>query len=127
MAALRKGGTVADNVRVELVRNLGAVYNDAWENEALRDRLIAEPRTVLAEHGIELPATVKVEASLVGDVSEAELTLDEWDRMVNSGTVVLKTTASRPDGVTTTELSEEQLEGVAGGGDLSSCWFLCGL
>jgi hypothetical protein len=119
---------VADSARVELVRNLGAVYNDAWENEALMNRLVAEPRTVLAEHGIELPATVTVEAKVVADIGDAELSLDEWDGMVDRGSVVLKTTASRPDGATTTELSEEQLEGVAGGGgDLSSCWFLCGL
>jgi len=119
---------VAENARVDLVRNLGAVYNDAWDDASVRDRLIAEPRTVLAEHGVELPGTVKVEAKLVNNISDAELSLDEWDRMVSSGSVVLKTTASRPDGATTTtELSEEQLEGVAGGGDLSSCWFLCGL
>jgi hypothetical protein len=112
---------------VELVRNLGAVYNDAWENEALMNRLVAEPRTVLAEHGIELPATVTVEAKVVADIGDAELSLDEWDGMVDRGSVVLKTTASRPDGATTTELSEEQLEGIAGGADMTSCWFLCGL
>jgi hypothetical protein len=113
---------------LDLVRNLGSVYNDVWEDEAVRDRLMADPRTVLVEHGIELPGTVKVEAKLVQDVSDAELSLDEWDRMVDRGTVQLKVTPSRPDGVTTGEMSDEQLEAVAGGGgDLSSCWFLCGL
>jgi hypothetical protein len=48
-----KGGTMEQNGRLEPVRNLGAVYNDAWDDEALRARLIAEPRPVLAEHGIQ--------------------------------------------------------------------------
>ncbi|HEY1633770.1 MAG TPA: hypothetical protein VGF64_03350 [Acidimicrobiales bacterium] len=102
------------------MRNLGAVFNDVWEDEAIRGRLIAEPRTVLAEHGIELPATVKVEAELVDAVPDAQRrTLDDfvaaWDRMVEKGSVEVKVTASRPAGVTTTELSDQQLEGVAGG------------
>jgi hypothetical protein len=111
---------VVENARVDLVRNLGGVFNDVWEDEAIRGRFIAEPRTVLAEHGIELPATVKVEAELVDAVPDAQRrTLDDfvaaWDRMVEKGSVEVKVTASRPAGVTTTELSDQQLEGVAGG------------
>lgn len=111
---------MVENARVDLVRNLGAVFNDVWEDEAIRGRFIAEPRTVLAEHGIELPATVKVEAELVDAVPDAQRrTLDDfvaaWDRMVEKGSVEVKVTASRPAGVTTTELADQQLEGVAGG------------
>jgi hypothetical protein len=111
---------VEEKARLDLVRNLGAVYNDAWEDEALKDRLIAEPGMVLAEHGIELPATVKVEAELVQAVPDGpRVRLDdffaEWDRMVERGTVALKVPASRPAGVTITEFSDEELERVSGG------------
>jgi len=123
MAALRKGGAVADNSRVELVRNLGAVYNDAWENEALMNRLVSEPRTVLAEHGIELPATVEVEAEPTDPAKEAPDAprgtladiLARWDRMVEKGRVILIVPPSRPAGVGTRDLTDEDLERVSGG------------
>ena len=114
-----------EKARLELIRNLGTVYNDAWDDEAVKDRLIAEPRTVLAEHGIQLPATVKVEAELVEAVPDAPMGMvddffAEWDRAVERGTLELKVPASRPGGITTTELSDDQLEGASGG-----IWF-CG-
>jgi hypothetical protein len=62
---------VEENVRLDLKRRLRRVYNKAWVDEALRDRLIAEPRTVLVEHGITLPATVNVEAELAEAVPNA--------------------------------------------------------
>ena len=113
-----------EKARVELVRKLGSVYNDAWDDEALRDRLIAEPRAVLAEHGIQLPATVKIEAELLQAVPDApqDAAMDtfddfvaEWDRMVERGTVDLAVPATRPAGVTRTELSDVDLETVSGG------------
>jgi hypothetical protein len=110
---------VVEQDRLDLIRSLRVVYNDAWDDEARRDRLIAEPRTVLAERGIRLPTTVEVEAELV-EPEPPRGTLDdffaEWDRMVDSGTVKLKVPASRPDGVRTRELSDADLDRVSGGG-----------
>jgi hypothetical protein len=109
---------VEENVRLDLKRRLRRVYNKAWVDEALRDRLIAEPRTVLVEHGITLPATVNVEAELAEAVPNAprvrlrEL-LAAWDDMIDQGTVKLKVPASPPAGAT--ELPDEELEGVSGG------------
>jgi hypothetical protein len=115
---------VNEEARSDLVRKLGAVYNDAWDDEAMKDRLIAEPRTVLADHGIELPATVQVEAELLETGPNApQGTLDEffaaWNGMIERGTVELKVLASRPTGVSTRELSDEDLERVSGGGNLT--------
>ena len=108
-----------ENVRLDLLRKLGAVYNDAWNDGAVMDRLNAEPRAVLAEHGIELPATVRVE---IKPVEAAEVfwgTSDEffaeWDRMVDRGLVEVNLSRSRPAGLTTTELADEDLDRVSGG------------
>ena len=121
---------MADKDRLDLVRNLSAVYNECWGDEAGRNRLAAEPRAVLAEHGIQLPATVTVEAELVDDPPDApQGTLDdflaEWDSMVEQGTVELKVPA-RPAGVATRVLTDEELEGTSGGFCVdaggSTCW-----
>ena len=105
--------------RMDLLRNMGAVYNDVWDDEAVRDRFMSQPRAVLAEHGIELPAAVKVQTKLIEASDAPKGTKDdffaEWDRMVQQGTLELKVTASRPAGITTTDLSDEQLDRVSGG------------
>ena len=65
----------------------------AWSDEAFKDKLKSDPRAALAEHGIEVPAGMKVEI-LENTPSKLHLSLPR-----------------APEG----ELSEEELEGVAGG------------
>lgn len=72
----------------------GQVVAKAWQDEAFKRRLLAEPRVVLEEQGIELPAKIEV-------------------RMVeNTDRVVYLTLPARPS---EGELSAEELEQVAAG------------
>jgi len=47
--------------RNEYRRRIAEVINNACRDESFKKRLIAEPKTVLAEHGISVPEDLKVE------------------------------------------------------------------
>jgi len=75
-------------------RKAGQLLIKAWEDPAFKQRLVADPRGVLQEHGLPLPAGKAVR--VVEDTA---------------GTVHLVLPPKPADG----ELSDEQLEQVAGG------------
>jgi hypothetical protein len=70
----------------------GKVVAKAWSDELFKKRLLADPRTVLKEHGVEVPADVNVKV------------------MEDSGKTVHLILPARLK-----ELSEAELEQVAGG------------
>jgi nitrile hydratase alpha subunit len=51
--------------RVELQRKWNQIVAKAWHDDGLRQRLLTDPASVLAEHGMDLPAgvTAKVHES----------------------------------------------------------------
>src|SRR5262245_16541524 len=77
----------------EYAKQYGQLVARAWGDEAFRARLLAEPAAALAEQGIAVPAGVEVR------VHE------------QTPTVVHLTLPPKP----TDELSDEQLDAVAGG------------
>ena len=77
-----------------ILEKWAAIVAQSWLDETLRRRLLEEPAAVLREHGVELPENTRVQA-VEGDVN----------------TLILPT-PRRPEGM---ELSEEELEAVAGG------------
>ena len=77
----------------EQAKLYGRVVARAWQDEAFKGRLLAEPREALAEMGVEVPAGHEVRA--VEDT--------EWVRHL-----VIPPSSGE-------ELSEEQLDQVAGG------------
>jgi hypothetical protein len=112
---------------LDFVRKARAVFEEAWDDEGVMDRLMNEPRTVLAEHGIELPPTVEVEvdpydpAKVAPDAPRATIaeSLARWDRMIENGRVILIVPPARPAELETRDLADEELERVSGGaGDL---------
>jgi hypothetical protein len=76
----------------------GEVIAEAWADPGFKARLIAEPRTVLAEHGVDLPANVEIRA------------------VENTDNVVYLALPPKPK----EELSDEALEAVAGGATAGS-------
>ena len=82
-----------DPARQERARKLGQVVAKAWTDEAFKRRLLAEPGAVLREQGVDVPPGVEV-------------------RVVENTDAVVHLTLPRPPAE---ELSDEQLETVAGG------------
>ena len=77
---------------------LAELFAACWKDEALKARFMADPKAVLAEHGMDVPANI--------DVNVVE----------NSDNTVHITMPMAPDGAGV--LSDEELAGAAGGCDL---------
>ena len=80
----------------EQQNQLAELFAACWKDDALKARFMADPKAVLAEHGIDVPAGI--------DVNVVE----------NSDNTVHITMPKAPDGHE--ELSMEELSQAAGGG-----------
>jgi hypothetical protein len=89
----------------EHAKTYSRIVAKAWDDEAFKKRLLASPADVLREHGIEVPARTSVRVT--EDVRSPEF---------RDGLILLPL----PPKPTSAELSDEELEGVAGGGGW--CW-----
>ena len=78
---------------------LAELFAACWKDEALKARFMSDPKAVLAEHGIDVPDNI--------DVNVVE----------NSDNTVHITMPKDPTG--STELSDEELAGAAGGTPLT--------
>jgi hypothetical protein len=85
----------------EQKNQLASLFAACWKDEALKTRLMADPKAVLAEHGMEVPDGM--------DVKVVE----------NADNCVHITMPARPDGHG--ELSDEELSNAAGGCDTPVC------
>ena len=74
---------------------LAELFDACWKDDALKQRFMTDPKTVMAEHGIDVPANI--------DVNVVENT----DNTVH----ITMPQAPAGDG----ELSDEELSNVAGG------------
>ena len=74
---------------------LAELFAACWKDEALKARFMSDPKAVLAEHGIDVPANI--------DVNVVE----------NSDNTVHITMPKAPSG--STELSDEEMASAAGG------------
>jgi len=83
--------------RAEMNKKMGQVIARAWSDADFKARLLADPAETLRAEGIEVPAGVKVKA--------VENTDEQFYLVI----------PQKPD-----DLSEEQLDQVAGGGCSSS-------
>ena len=82
---------------------LAALFAACWKDEALKARFMADPKAVMAEHGIDVPANMNVNV------------------VENSDNAVHITMPQAPAG--DGELSDEELADAAGGG--ASCATQC--
>ena len=80
---------------------LAALFAACWKDDALKARFMADPKTVLAEHGIDVPDNI--------DVNVVE----------NSDNCVHITMPAAPSGAG--ELSDEELGNAAGGTGVVCC------
>ena len=78
---------------------LAKVIVACWQDEAVKARFLADPKAVLAEHGMTVPDQIGIEAS------------EDTDLHIN-----LAIPAAQEGGL---ELSDSELDSVAGGGTQS--------
>jgi hypothetical protein len=96
----------------------------AWEDPAFKQQLLSNPKPALAEAGLEVPENFDVRIVEAGSAEAGEVgvyTITEESPGVYSLTMRL---AEKPTGVSG-ELSESELDAVAGGTSVSSCCCTC--
>jgi hypothetical protein len=100
--------------RADFVSGYTKILTNAWSDEAFRARLTSEPREALAENGLSVPASadVKIVTGVAGEPS-LEDQVERWAKGETSGEYELFV-PDQPQ-IDTSELSESELEGVAGG------------
>jgi hypothetical protein len=86
---------------------LAELFAACWKDEALKARFMSDPKAVLAEHGLDVPANIGVNV------------------VENSDKTVHITMPMAPEGAA--GLSDEELSGAAGGSAFeamfhSNCW-----
>jgi hypothetical protein len=95
----------------------------SWASPPLRNRFRAEPALILKEFGLD-PEGVKINILPPGErgpntAPESEVVL--WNEGKKSGTIDFYYPEQPPEGVANMELTDEQLEAIAGGWSISCC------
>ena len=97
----------------------------AWEDPQFKQRLLSNPNDVLKEHGLGLPDNYHVRI-VEGGSAEAQGVGQYTVSQRDDGTYsVVMRLPQKPAEVTEGELSDAELEAVAGGGDTYCCCCTC--
>ena len=111
----------------EFIQNYSKIVAKTWVDEAFFDELVANPKAVLDENGLETPADADVRIVAVAANDTGEGTIEgqhaRWEQGEESGTYELYV-SRKPDDFDpeNVSLSEADLEAVAGGDvDVSCC------
>jgi hypothetical protein len=101
----------------------GNLLVQTWGDPELKARFKAHPVEVLKEYGLDA-GTAKVELisphAKAGDECTPESQVRMWNEGLETGKITFVYPENPPEGVSS-ELSEEQLEAVAGGWSVGSC------
>ena len=81
--------------------NLAQLFAACWKDDALKQRMMSDPKSVLAEHGIEIPDGMNVKV------------------VENNDNTVHITMPATPENVQ--QVSDEELTAIAGGSYPANC------
>ena len=109
--------------RSKFVGGYAKLLSNAWSDEAFMQQVRSDPVQALEEVGLSVPSGTKITVS----DSKGDGTLDDqielWEKGISSGDVTLYVPEAPK--VDTAELSEGELEGVAGGDSYCCCCSPC--
>ena len=110
--------------RSKFINGYSKVLTGAWADDKFMSRLKADPASVLNEAGVKVPAGVKInlKTQIAGE-GGLDDQIKLWEEGLKKGAVDLYVPAQPQlgDG----ELSDQQLESIAGGGDCCCCCTPC--
>jgi hypothetical protein len=109
--------------RASFVRGYTKVLTNAWSDESFMARLTDAPSATLSEYGLDVgSAAVEIVTATAGSASLDDQ-VELWEQGIASGAVKLYV----PDvpQVETSELSDDQLDSVAGGDSYCCCCSPC--
>jgi hypothetical protein len=110
--------------RSSFVKGYTKILTNAWSDENFAQELKADPKPILAEYGLDVPADATVDVvSSQGTEGSVDDQVKIWDEGASSGHYTLYV-PSVPQ-VEAGELSEAELEGVAGAGNVDACCCCC--
>ena len=109
--------------REHFTRTWGGVLTQAWNDEAYKSKLFADPTGTLREAGLAIEGTVKLESPPADAGPDLERQIELFEEGKTSGTYLLYV----PDlsELETVELSDEELAGVSAGACSSSIISCC--
>ena len=106
----------------------GNLLVNTWAFPELKSRFKANPAEVLKEFGLD-PGTAKVVLAVPWETAGPECTPESqvklWNDGLKSGMIQFVYPEEPPEGMVGAELSEQQLEAVAGGGYYCCCCTPC--
>lgn len=115
-----KGHLVNPAERKQFVSSYTKLLTTAWTNDDFIERLRSDPKSVLGEFNLEVPAGASVD---IRSESEGEPNLDRavsiWEEGQSSG--VFRLYVPNEPQYESSELSESDLEAVVGGGTSACC------
>lgn len=102
------------SARAIFVSSYSRLVADVWGDPVAERRLVEDPRALLSDHGLVVPAQVTI--NIVRDASDEpdlESQVRAWETMMDSWALSLVIPSSEPLG--TSELDEDELDIVVGG------------
>ena len=113
--------------RAELVNGYTRVLITAWSSEEYSNKLATDPRTALAEAGLVIPADGEIEIVRTIPEGQHDGNLEDQVQLWEIGVATGHYEFHIPDTpqVDTAELSEEDLDSIAGGMDINCCCCPC--
>jgi hypothetical protein len=106
--------------RSTFVKGYTKILTNAWSDDTFKQRLQSDPKSVLGEYGLDVPASATVDI-VMGTQGEGSLDdqVSIWEQGENTGSYTLY--VPEVPQVEEGELSEAELDSVSGAGDEYCC------
>ncbi len=109
--------------RTQFLNNYTKLLIASWSDEALSDRLVLDPKSVMAQFGLAVPDDAKVEVVRQippdHDKPDEEFQVRLWEQGLTTGYYEMHIPETPQ--IDMSELDESELEAVAGGWSISCC------